>query len=144
MKDFDNLNFYSYIVFSERCELKNITLTSGNHCVVKRNDLLVNVSRNASKMDVNMTSTLVDEIYKKLYPLTQVDEAKKKAHIENIEKHYKDFFKVENTTELSDKKCPRCGGKLVLRMARNGDFGGNKFYGCSNYPKCRYIENIEK
>lgn len=30
-------------------------------------------------------------------------------------------------------RCPRCGGKLVLR---SGQFGS--FYGCSNYPKCRY------
>jgi len=30
-------------------------------------------------------------------------------------------------------KCPRCGGKLVFR---NGKLG--QFYGCSNYPKCRF------
>lgn len=30
--------------------------------------------------------------------------------------------------------CPRCGGELVYRQGR---YGG--FYGCSNYPKCRYI-----
>ena len=29
--------------------------------------------------------------------------------------------------------CPRCGGSLVLRQGKNG-----LFYGCSNYPKCRY------
>lgn len=144
LKDFDNLNFYSYIVFGENCELKKITLTSGNHYVVKSNDLLMAVSRNTDQSKARMTRTLVDEIYKKLYPLTQVDEAKKKEHIENIEKHYKELPKAENTTELQYKKCPRCGGKLVLRMAKKGDFTGNKFYGCSNFPKCRYIENIEK
>ena len=33
--------------------------------------------------------------------------------------------------------CPRCGGKLVLRQGRYGSF-----YGCSNYPECRYtLEN---
>lgn len=29
-----------------------------------------------------------------------------------------------------------CGGRLVLR---NGRYG--QFYGCSNYPKCNYILN---
>lgn len=29
--------------------------------------------------------------------------------------------------------CPKCGGHLVLR---NGKYG--TFYGCSNYPKCRF------
>ncbi len=35
-------------------------------------------------------------------------------------------------------KCPRCGDELVLR---NGKYG--YFFGCSNYPKCRYTENFE-
>lgn len=33
--------------------------------------------------------------------------------------------------------CPRCGGELVLR---NGKYG--PFYGCSNYPECRYTKKI--
>ena len=32
--------------------------------------------------------------------------------------------------------CPRCGGELVKR---NGKFGA--FFGCSNYPSCRYTKN---
>ena len=37
--------------------------------------------------------------------------------------------------------CPRCGGKLVLRKATTGFNAGNYFYGCSNYPRCKYIKN---
>jgi len=37
-----------------------------------------------------------------------------------------------------EKKCPKCDGKLVLRSSIYG-----KFYGCSNYPKCKYIEKLE-
>ena len=33
--------------------------------------------------------------------------------------------------------CPKCGGELYRR---NGKFG--PFYGCSNYPACRYTKNI--
>lgn len=29
--------------------------------------------------------------------------------------------------------CPHCGGNLVLRKGKYG-----KFYGCSNYPKCKF------
>lgn len=32
--------------------------------------------------------------------------------------------------------CPRCGGELIKR---NGRFG--PFYGCGNYPRCRYTRN---
>ncbi len=34
--------------------------------------------------------------------------------------------------------CPRCGGTLVKR---NGRYGA--FYGCANYPGCRYTRNAE-
>lgn len=33
--------------------------------------------------------------------------------------------------------CPRCKGALVRR---NGKFG--EFYGCSNFPECRYTRNV--
>lgn len=39
-------------------------------------------------------------------------------------------------------KCPRCNGNLVLRTATRGANAGGQFYGCSNYPKCKYIQNI--
>lgn len=34
--------------------------------------------------------------------------------------------------------CPRCGGELVKR---NGRFG--TFFGCSNYPACRFTRNTD-
>jgi len=37
------------------------------------------------------------------------------------------------------KKCPECGGELVLRSSFYG-----KFLGCSNYPKCRHTESLTK
>lgn len=46
------------------------------------------------------------------------------------------------STEQDIKICPRCGGKLVVRKAKKGMYIGNSFYGCENYPKCRYIQNI--
>ena len=39
--------------------------------------------------------------------------------------------------------CPKCGSELVLRTARNGANAGQNFYGCSGFPKCRYILNIK-
>mgnify|MGYP000370631353 CR=1 FL=1 len=58
--------------------------------------------------------------------------------------------KVEdNSTEESSLKetemrliCPKCGKQLVLRTARRGANAGRQFYGCSNFPKCRFIMNI--
>lgn len=39
--------------------------------------------------------------------------------------------------------CPRCGSLMILRTAKKGDHAGLSFYGCSNYPKCRGIRNID-
>ncbi len=36
------------------------------------------------------------------------------------------------------KKCPDCGGEMVVRKSMYG-----AFIACSNYPKCKHTENIE-
>jgi len=41
------------------------------------------------------------------------------------------------------RMCPQCGGKLEIRVAQKGDHTGQRFWGCSNFPRCRYIENIQ-
>ncbi len=38
----------------------------------------------------------------------------------------------------STTTCAKCSSPLVLRTAHRGNAAGNKFYGCSTYPKCRY------
>ena len=47
-----------------------------------------------------------------------------------------------NGADEIEKYCPKCGSKLVLRKATKGSNAGRNFYGCSAFPKCRYIENI--
>jgi Restriction endonuclease/Topoisomerase DNA binding C4 zinc finger len=37
------------------------------------------------------------------------------------------------------KYCPKCEAPLVLRTATKGFNQGGRFWGCSNYPRCRYI-----
>lgn len=46
--------------------------------------------------------------------------------------------------ESQGYKCPRCGGNLVLRTASRGVNAGNQFWGCENFPKCRYIRNMKE
>ena len=53
-----------------------------------------------------------------------------------------DITKREHTKNIRTQQknvergiCPRCGGNLVLR---NGKYG--EFYGCSNYPKCKFTK----
>lgn len=39
----------------------------------------------------------------------------------------------ERKDKISKGICPYCGGKLILRKGKYGEF-----YGCSNYPKCHF------
>ena len=62
----------------------------------------------------------------KLLQEAQATEITKKEHIENI--HLM-------RDKIAQNICPRCGGKLVLRRGKYG-----QFYGCENYPNCKFIK----
>lgn len=55
--------------------------------------------------------------------------------VENRKAHVEAIHAKQNAIKAG--VCPRCGGQLV---ERNGRYG--KFMGCSNYPKCRYVQKI--
>lgn len=57
--------------------------------------------------------------------------ATKKEHVAQIKQTQQD---------IQEGICPRCGGKLVLRKSKNE---GREFYGCSNYPKCKFTKPVE-
>lgn len=57
--------------------------------------------------------------------------------LETVEKERKKL--KEELTEKTGRKCPKCSSELVVRWGRYG-----KFIACSNYPKCRYTEPLEK
>lgn len=52
----------------------------------------------------------------------------------NLEAKNKEV-KREDFHEKIDKKCPDCGGDLIMKFGRFG-----KFIACSNYPSCKYTE----
>jgi len=40
-------------------------------------------------------------------------------------------------------ECPKCGSPMVERVARKGQHAGKRFWGCSKYPACRGIREVE-
>jgi len=42
---------------------------------------------------------------------------------------------------LPEHRCPRCGSPLVQRTARKGTHVGDQFWGCSAFPRCRYMSS---
>jgi restriction system protein len=41
----------------------------------------------------------------------------------------------------TSRLCPKCGNQMVLRTAKTGAYSGKNFWGCSQFPKCRIIQN---
>lgn len=154
----DDVPLFSIIVFSERCELKKVTVYSENIRVIKRDSTYATVLELWEQNPDCLEPDHIEELYQSLKRLTNVDEAVKAAHVANIKNRFQKPTNVPISTAVSEEKaaapcpspqvdtlvCPRCGAKLVLREATKGANAGNKFYGCSRFPKCRYIRNLEK
>ena len=121
----NSLTFYSYIVFGNGCELKNVTTTTGNHAVVCLCQLYKSVCSNAKFYGNRLTQEQIEDIYEKLLPYTK---ANRSEDIENYDNR--------------EEKCPFCGKKLVIRTVAKGSRSGKHFIACSGYPKCRYTQNI--
>lgn len=49
----------------------------------------------------------------------------------------------ERAASASVPVCKRCGARMVRRTAQSGVYKGQKFWGCSNYPVCRFTIRIE-
>lgn len=49
-------------------------------------------------------------------------------------------YNLDNVEQ--EKICPKCGNKLIKKVAKKGPNTGNYFWGCSGFPNCRYIENV--
>lgn len=79
---------YSHIVFSDRCELKKITLTSNDAIVNKKNELNKVLKKEFKRLPVYFTSEQIQEVYQTLKPQTKVDNVIKQEHIECIKKKY--------------------------------------------------------
>ena len=62
----------------------------------------------------------------------------KKEVLSNIDE-LSNIIKSKNIKDINIKnalnKCPKCGSQLIQK---NGKYGS--FVGCSNYPKCKYIQ----
>ena len=139
----ETVPFHSIIVFSERCTLKKIDVENPDIFVIKRDDVKKTVSSINNRIGILISQSRVDEIYAQLYPFTQVTDEVKEKHIVDINNAHTEQGIVQSDQRDELEKnyvCPRCGGKLVLRTAKRGTHEGNQFYGCTNFPKCRYTK----
>ena len=57
---------------------------------------------------------------------------------ENLDAKYTQVEKQSQTSQPTDKVCPKCGTNLIIKMGRFG-----KFYACPKFPECKHTENME-
>ena len=121
LNPFGSLPFVSIVAFSPQTSYK---VTAPSVDVVDWFGILPVVRHYTQE---RIASDVVERIEKKLKGL-HIEKGAYREHTKNVHSC------IEERKEMINKGiCPKCGGKLVLR---HGKYGA--FYGCSNYPDCRF------
>jgi len=81
----ENIPTHSIITFSERCTLKKVEVKSADIRVINRDKVYDTVAAICAQRDTAaLSEEQISAIYDKLYPYTQVSDAIKEQHIQNI------------------------------------------------------------
>jgi hypothetical protein len=75
--------------------------------------------------------------------LSAVKQWKRESTFEEQTGNELDIDDDQPTVVRERPNCPKCGGRMVKRTAIKGVNAGKEFWGCSAYPKCGGIVNIE-
>lgn len=113
--------FKTLIVFSDKSDITNV---QAEHVINKR----YLRSTILSDTDNIVSDAQIRTIYSALCRLKENRTIEIEQHIKNIHKKQDD---------LAHGICPRCGGNLILR---NGKYG--QFLACCNYSKCKFTKKI--
>ncbi len=89
----EDIPLFSIIVFSERCELKKVTVESSDVRVIKRDRLYANIRELWEQTEDRLDREKVLEIYEKCKKLTNASKAVKQAHVAAIHKKYNNSFR---------------------------------------------------
>jgi len=104
------------------------------------NDLLV--KHFPKIVDIKFTAKMeedLDKIAQGEKKWTKVAEEFYKPFDKNLQNKYQEVKKKDITEKPTNKKCPKCGAPLIVRLGKYG-----KFYACSKFPECKYTEPLEK
>lgn len=127
LKDYKSLPIFSIVAFSRQANLD-----------VSIQDAIVLYWNQVPKVicqfeEIKLSEEQVASIYDEIVAINQASESIRKNHGQSIRSAKERKFEA-----LSSGCCPRCGGKLVVRSGRYGDF-----YGCTNYPTCKFTTPLE-
>ncbi len=122
LKDYDKDIFIPIVLFAGDAELKNIK--AGTDVIYG-----FKLYRTIMKYkDNKLTASDIETIYDTIEKNTVSDKKSKKKHVQDIKNNVRG-----RKIKEQQLNCPKCGGNLIVREGKYG-----KFYGCSNFPGCRY------
>lgn len=120
------VTFIPIVVFDNSADIK---AHFGNNIVV--NLYYLNSSIQQYRTPI-LSKEAVDTIVQIIRSNSKIaNEETLKQHINNVRTRQ---YQTDNLIEQGI--CPQCGGNLVLRQGKYGSF-----YGCSNYPRCKFTIN---
>ncbi len=122
LSEYADLNYISIVAFTTKADLK----VKANTDVVYTVNLPKTIRKYSNE---TISDSDKEKIYEKLLSLNIDTKENRKAHVQAIHSNLADKHK-----KVDANTCPKCGGGLVLR---NGKYG--QFKGCGNYPKCRFV-----
>ena len=124
LHEYPGLPYISIIAFSRNASLG----VSANTPVIYWNQILPVIYQFGNRV---LTERQIEMLANLLLAFNRDSKENRKEHVKSVRANIQ-----KRRETINSGKCPRCGGNLVRRY---GKFGS--FYGCSNYPKCRYTLN---
>lgn len=123
LKDYEPLPILPIVAFSGKTDIK---VKVEEACVIYWSQIRKVINQfDEKRLTWSQVNAICDAIQAaQIEPSRETD----KQHLNDIRN-----AREQKYDSIASGRCPRCGGSLVLR---SGKFG--QFYGCSNYPQCKY------
>ena len=126
---YTDIPYHPIVVFVGKAKLLDLDVKTD---VIYPHMLLDTITRQRDSR--KLTHKDMDEIFSTLREASIRDNQTKKDHVSRIKWNVK-------MREMKERVliCPQCGGQLVKRTGRYGEF-----YGCSNFPQCKHAAMLDK
>lgn len=148
--------FFSFVVFSDNCEIKKMSVVKSQAKVIQQFQLTEAVANTFNALPDVFSDEQMQTIWQALYPLTQKTAAEKDAHVANVQNRHnanentraaQPIYVASAPVPTSQPAqaeqtpvCPLCGKALQERVAQNGDHAGQTYEVCTDYPNCTYAK----
>lgn len=117
------------LVYAKRVHKDNLKLSLRVYTGILENGISRGIGEDAIRVLLFMKRA--DDSIVKLSSYKRVNRIE--SWQENLQKRIDSWI-----NDFPDKKCKSCKMPMILRKGKNGSF-----YGCSNFPSCRCLENFK-